>query len=52
MVTVTTEIENADLLLKPDMSGQGKIFCGERRLLDIVTRRIARTVRVEFWSWW
>ena len=52
MVTVTTEIENADLLLKPDMSGQGKIFCGERRLLDIVTRRIARTVRVEFWAWW
>ena len=52
MVTVTTEIENDDLLLKPDMSGQGKISCGERRLLDIVKRRIARTVRVEFWSWW
>jgi multidrug resistance efflux pump len=52
MVTVTTEIENGDLLLKPDMSGQGKIFCGERRLLDIVMRRIARTIRVEFWSWW
>ena len=52
MVTVTTEIENGDLLLKPDMSGQGKIFCGERRLIDIVVRRIARTVRVEFWSWW
>jgi putative peptide zinc metalloprotease protein len=52
MVTVTTEIENRDLLLKPDMSGQGKVFCGERRLLDLVIRRIARTVRVEFWSWW
>ena len=51
-VTVTTEIENGDLLLKPEMSGQGKVFCGERRLLDIVKRRIARTVRVEFWSWW
>jgi hypothetical protein len=52
MVAVTTEIENGDLLLKPDMSGQGKIFCGEHRLLDLVTRRIARTVRVEFWDWW
>ena len=51
-VTVTTEIENGDLLLKPEMSGQGKVFCGERRLLDIVMRRIARTVRVEFWSLW
>lgn len=52
MVAVTTEIDNGDLFLKPDMSGQGKILCGERRLLDIVVRRIARTVRVEFWSWW
>jgi multidrug resistance efflux pump len=52
MVAVTTEIENGDLLLKPDMSGQGKVFCGKRRLLDIMTRRIARTIRVEFWSWW
>jgi multidrug resistance efflux pump len=51
-ITVTTEIENPDFLLKPDMSGQGKVLCGERRLLDIVMRRIARTVRVEFWSWW
>lgn len=51
-VAITTEIENGDLLLKPEMTGQAKIFCGERRLLDIVKRRIARTVRVEFWSWW
>jgi multidrug resistance efflux pump len=51
-VTITTEIENGDFLLKPDMSGQGKVYCGERRLLDIVKRRIARTIRVEFWSWW
>jgi len=51
-VTVTTEIENSDLLLKPELSGQAKVYCGERRLLDIVMRRIARTVRVEFWSWW
>jgi multidrug resistance efflux pump len=50
-VAITTEIENGDLLLKPEMTGQAKIFCGERRLLDIVKRRIARTVRVEFWSW-
>jgi multidrug resistance efflux pump len=51
-VTITTEIDNPSLLLKPEMTGQAKIFCGERRLLDIATRRIARTVKVEFWSWW
>jgi len=51
-VTITTEIDNSSLLLKPEMTGQAKISCGERRLLDLVTRRIARTVKVEFWSWW
>jgi multidrug resistance efflux pump len=51
-VTITTEIDNPSLLLKPEMTGQAKIFCGQRRLLDLVTRRLARTVKVEFWSWW
>ena len=51
-VTITTEIDNPDLLLKPEMTGQAKICCGERRLLDLVTRRLARTVKVELWSWW
>jgi hypothetical protein len=51
-VTITTEIDNPSLLLKPEMTGQAKIFCGERRLLDVATRRLARTVKVEFWSWW
>jgi multidrug resistance efflux pump len=51
-VTITTEIDNSSLLLKPEMTGQAKISCGRRRLLDVMTRRIARTVKVEFWSWW
>ncbi|PYK99357.1 MAG: hypothetical protein DME19_08865 [Verrucomicrobia bacterium] len=51
-VTITTEIDNGSLFLKPEMTGQAKIFCGERRLIDLLTRRIARTVKVEFWSWW
>jgi multidrug resistance efflux pump len=51
-VAITTEIQNDDLLLKPEMTGQAKVYCGERSLLDLVKRRIARTIRVEFWSWW
>jgi multidrug resistance efflux pump len=51
-ITITTEIDNSSLFLKPEMTGQAKILCGERRLLDILLRRIARTVKVEFWSWW
>ncbi len=51
-VTVTTRIGNDALLLKPGMTGMLKISCGDRRLVDLVTRRLARTIRVEFWSWW
>jgi len=51
-VLVTTEIDNPSLLLKPGMSGQAKISCGERRVRALVMRRVARTVKVQFWSWW
>jgi putative peptide zinc metalloprotease protein len=49
---VTTTIENPDLLLRPEMTGNAKIYCGARRIFDVLTRRLARYVRVEFWSWW
>lgn len=52
VVRVTTEIENAALLLKPEMTGNAKIYCGKQPIIDLLTRRIARYVRVEFWSWW
>ena len=52
VVLVTSEIENASLLLKPDMTGKAKIYCGPQPLFELMTRRLARVVRVEFWSWW
>ncbi|MEW6302833.1 MAG: HlyD family efflux transporter periplasmic adaptor subunit [Verrucomicrobiota bacterium] len=51
-ILVTTEIDNSSLLLKPEMTGQAKIYCGQRRFFDLVMRRLARTFKVEFWSWW
>lgn len=51
-ILVTTQIENQTLLLKPEMTGQAKIYCGQQRILDLIGRRMARTVKVEFWSWW
>jgi len=51
-VFVTTEIDNRSLLLKPEMTGQAKIYCGPRRVLDLLTRRLLRTLKVEVWSWW
>ena len=49
---VITELENKELKLRPEMSGNAKIYCGKRRLYEIVFRRLIRFVRVEFWSLW
>ena len=52
MIRVTTEINNPGLLLKPDMTGNGKIHAGKRMIFSLITRRLVRYLRVEFWSWW
>jgi RND family efflux transporter MFP subunit len=52
IVRVTSEIENPERRLRSDMTGTAKILCGERRIVDLMTRRLARYVRVEVWSWW
>jgi multidrug resistance efflux pump len=51
-VLVTTEIDNHSHLLKPEMTGQAKIFCGRRSGPELFMRRLARTFKVEFWGWW
>jgi putative peptide zinc metalloprotease protein len=51
-ILVTTDLDNPSLLLKPEMTGNAKIFCGHRRIFDLITRRLAHYIRVEFWSWW
>ena len=49
---VITRLDNASLLLRPEMSGRAKIYCCEQRAIELVLRRIVRSLRVEFWSWW
>jgi putative peptide zinc metalloprotease protein len=49
---VTTQIDNRSGLLKPGMTGLAKVVGENRRLVDLVTRRLAHTFKVEFWSWW
>jgi putative peptide zinc metalloprotease protein len=51
-ILVTTELDNASLVLKPEMTGHAKIYCDQRRLIDIASRRLVRFFKVEFWSWW
>ena len=51
-ILVVTQLDNASGLLKPEMTGNAKIYCGKQRAIDLLTRRIVRYLRVEFWSWW
>jgi multidrug efflux pump subunit AcrA (membrane-fusion protein) len=49
---VTSKVGNQDYLLRPGMTGHAKIYCGKRSLINILTRKIIRYLRVEIWSWW
>jgi putative peptide zinc metalloprotease protein len=49
---VEVDLPNPENLLRPHMTGYARINAGERRTLDVLTRRVRRFVRVEFWSWW
>jgi len=48
---VTSKIANPELLLKPGMTGQAKIYCGKRNIAYLLLRRIVSWIRVEVWSW-
>jgi putative peptide zinc metalloprotease protein len=50
MVIVRSELGNDDGMLKPDMTGTAWIYCGDRRIINIMTRRLIRWVRTEFWN--
>jgi len=47
-VVVRSELPNADLQLKPEMTGVAWIYGGQRRIADLMTRRLRRWVRTEF----
>ncbi len=51
-VRVTIDIPNDSGPVKPEMSGYARIYSGKRPALDVLTRRVRRFLRVEFWSWW
>ena len=36
VVRVSTQVENSDLTLEPEMTGHGKIYVGERRLVRLL----------------
>jgi putative peptide zinc metalloprotease protein len=51
MVLVQGELANSDGTLRAGMTGVGKILCGERMIGELLTRRLVRWLRTEFWEY-
>lgn len=47
-VRVVVELDNAEGLLKANMTGYGEIEVGDRSLIHLATRRVLRWIRVRF----
>jgi multidrug resistance efflux pump len=50
-VLIKSELNNKDGKLKVGMTGVGKIHCGKRTIAYLVTRRLIRWLRTEFWEY-
>jgi len=44
-------LENRQGLLKPGMTGVGKVLCGRRFVADLATRRAIRWLKTDFWEY-
>lgn len=51
IVRVLTEIPNDDLMLRPEMTGEAKIYDGWTPIVVAFSHSIVRFVMVEVWSW-
>jgi multidrug efflux pump subunit AcrA (membrane-fusion protein) len=49
VVTVRAKVTTEDPNLKPDIGGVARINGGERRIIDLMTRRVRRWVRTDLW---
>ena len=50
VMTVRSNLSNPEGVLKPELTGFAKIYCGPRRIIEIMTRRIGMWIRTEFWA--
>src|SRR5678816_3769737 len=50
VVTVKSYLSNSDGVFKPELTGFAKIYCGPRRIIEIMTRRIGMWIRTEIWA--
>jgi putative peptide zinc metalloprotease protein len=50
VVTLRSYLSNPDGVLKPELTGVAKIYCGPRRIIEVMTRRIGLWIRTEIWA--
>ena len=49
--TIYGELENLDGSLQSNMTGVGKILCGKRLIINLLSRRAIRWIKTEFWEY-
>jgi multidrug efflux pump subunit AcrA (membrane-fusion protein) len=50
VMTVRSNLSNPDGVLKPELTGFAKIYCGPRLIIEVMTRRIGLWIRTEVWA--
>jgi len=50
MLAVRAELPNEDQALQANLTGVAKIYCGKRRIIDLMTRRLRMWIHTEFWD--
>jgi multidrug efflux pump subunit AcrA (membrane-fusion protein) len=52
MIEMHVYLDNKDDLLKPGMMGYSKIYCGKKRIIELVTRRVGRWIKFDLPKLW
>jgi len=52
MIPMYVILDNPDGILKPGLTGVAKISCGKRMIIELMTRRVHRWIKTEFWKIW
>jgi multidrug resistance efflux pump len=48
-ILLRATVDNRDGVLKPDMTGVAKVYCGPSNIARVLTRDLIRFIRTEFW---
>jgi multidrug resistance efflux pump len=48
---IACRVSNEDRILAPGMTGVANVYCGQRKIEELIYRKFFRIIRTEFWDW-